>query len=271
MAGAGLLAGCGGKSSEIEDKVREEFKDPASVQFRDTKACSADPSIFQGEVNAKNGFGAYTGFSAFYASDATGAVSVLGQSSLSDDFSEMQDRCYTDTYQTRLQSGWAAPNVETLDQNDLGSDELGEFARGYTASRASDAATNNYSGYHASLNITCKSNETTVTVLWRTILWGDADERSKSGYRRNAQKLTVTIEGDAPTILQSKLTSMHDATTLTEPPVPLLQRMAKSRQVRFDLVNDLGSGTPENLAATFQLDGMAEAIAKVAEKCGWSL
>ena len=271
MAVAGLLSGCGGKSSEIEDKVREEFKDPASVQFRDTKVCAGDPSIYQGEVNAKNGFGAYTGFSAFYASDATGAVSVLGQLSLSDDFSEMQDRCYTDTYQTRLQSGWAAPNVETLEQYDLGSDELGDFARGYTASRASEAATNAYSGYHATLNITCKKNETSVTVIWRTILWRDAEARSKLGYGGNTQKLTATIDGGAPTTLQSNLSSMHDATTLTEPPVPLLQRMAKGHQVRFDLVNDLGSGNPENLSATFQLDGMADAVAKVAEKCGSSL
>ena len=43
--------------------VRDSLKDPSSAQFRDTRVVG--PSVC-GEVNAKNGYGAYTGFTPFY-------------------------------------------------------------------------------------------------------------------------------------------------------------------------------------------------------------
>lgn len=51
--------------------VATEFKDPGSVNFRNMQIennASADGSIYVcGEVNAKNGFGAYVGYEKFYS------------------------------------------------------------------------------------------------------------------------------------------------------------------------------------------------------------
>jgi hypothetical protein len=76
-----LLAGCGivGDSAlerEAKEAVARQMKDPGSVQFRDIASYS-DQKLVCGEVNAKNSFGAYTGFVRFYVDN--------GRTHLSDD------------------------------------------------------------------------------------------------------------------------------------------------------------------------------------------
>ena len=59
------LAGCG--SSEIraaKDQVRDQMRDPSSVQFEDVVA-APDGVAVCGYYNAKNGYGAYVGFERF--------------------------------------------------------------------------------------------------------------------------------------------------------------------------------------------------------------
>ena len=48
--------------------VRAQMKDPASVQFRNVRGYNkGGMALLCGEVNAKNSFGAYTGFRRFIA------------------------------------------------------------------------------------------------------------------------------------------------------------------------------------------------------------
>ncbi|WP_323615253.1 hypothetical protein [Pseudomonas putida] len=58
-----ILAGCG--NSDIDrahQAVGELFNDPASAQYRNDRAVKGGVC---GEVNAKNAFGAYVGFTAY--------------------------------------------------------------------------------------------------------------------------------------------------------------------------------------------------------------
>ena len=50
--------------SEAKKAVADKVKDPSSVQFKDVKECDTKGMV-TGQFNAKNGFGAYTGFEAF--------------------------------------------------------------------------------------------------------------------------------------------------------------------------------------------------------------
>ena len=51
------------KYDKIKSEVSSYFKDPSSTQFR---GVTSSGSHICGEVNAKNGFGAYGGFRKFY-------------------------------------------------------------------------------------------------------------------------------------------------------------------------------------------------------------
>lgn len=67
-----LLAACspGGEAEKISKaELIKDFNDPSSVQFRNVVTYSPDPGIYAtcGELNAKNSFGAYTGFKKFVA------------------------------------------------------------------------------------------------------------------------------------------------------------------------------------------------------------
>lgn len=69
-----LLLGCGPEEDTRLGRVRAKMKDPASARFQNLHAGTL-PGILCGEVNAKNGFGGYTGFVYFYA-DEKGGVGV---------------------------------------------------------------------------------------------------------------------------------------------------------------------------------------------------
>ena len=70
--------------------MRRRMKDPDATQFQDVRSCTADPQLYQGEYNAKNSFGAYTGFKPFYWSAATGPVFLED----SHQFSGLTDQCF---------------------------------------------------------------------------------------------------------------------------------------------------------------------------------
>lgn len=83
------LGACGSAHQDAEDAVRRRQKDPDATQFRDLMKCPKDPRVTSGEYNAKNSYGAYIGFEAFYHSQDTGVVFLSD-----DDFMMMLDRCY---------------------------------------------------------------------------------------------------------------------------------------------------------------------------------
>ena len=69
-----LLSGCGDEVVErAEAAMRSTLKDPSSAQFQGVERCGSGVMV-RGSVNAKNSFGAYTGFVDFYSDGQTGAT-----------------------------------------------------------------------------------------------------------------------------------------------------------------------------------------------------
>lgn len=61
------------------DRISTLLNDPASAQFRNVRVVSGrdnEPMIC-GEVNAKNKFGGYTGFTDFYVEDVENGVALI--------------------------------------------------------------------------------------------------------------------------------------------------------------------------------------------------
>lgn len=91
------LAACNSQAREIEAAVSEKMKDPDSTKFRDIEPCSADPNVFTGEYNSKNGYGAYNGFKRFFY--ANGMPQFLDEDDFGlDRFEELAKRCYGKLY-----------------------------------------------------------------------------------------------------------------------------------------------------------------------------
>lgn len=72
---AGLCAWLAGCGPSLEQKGREQaaslLRDPSSAQFRNVQV----KNIFVcGEINGKNGFGAYNGFTKFYATEDSATI-----------------------------------------------------------------------------------------------------------------------------------------------------------------------------------------------------
>jgi hypothetical protein len=61
------------KIEGFKQNVTRNLKDPDSAKFRDVKLNKAKTALC-GEVNAKNGFGAYGGYQAFVAVDTTALI-----------------------------------------------------------------------------------------------------------------------------------------------------------------------------------------------------
>lgn len=84
-----VLAGCLSKVSQIEEDVRRDMLDPDAVQFRNIESCYYNDKVWHGEFNAKNAYGAYTGFKSFYYADGDFATVEQGN------FSDLMEKCYS--------------------------------------------------------------------------------------------------------------------------------------------------------------------------------
>ena len=74
-----LLLGCdegysAGGMAKAKDAAAQKLRDPDSAKFRNVETCPDNEHWFRGEINGKNAFGAYAGFSEFYA---IGSVAYL--------------------------------------------------------------------------------------------------------------------------------------------------------------------------------------------------
>lgn len=113
------LAGCGDGSSSSassepsesemiaryqvmsKDKLKESLRDPGSAKFEDVGAhrVASGGFVFCGRMNAKNGFGGYTGFERFVASPV-----IVGTEGTVDGFEEVWTEFCSPT--SRVQSVW---------------------------------------------------------------------------------------------------------------------------------------------------------------------
>jgi len=77
------VTGCGGSDIDrVRTAVADRLKDPDSAKFRNERQVA--DSGFCGEVNGKNGFGAYSGFAPFFAMKRPDGFDVMIDSALSD-------------------------------------------------------------------------------------------------------------------------------------------------------------------------------------------
>lgn len=54
--------------SEAKEAAAAKTRDPDAAKFRNVKLCPDDENWVTGQINGKNAFGAYVGFTNFYAS-----------------------------------------------------------------------------------------------------------------------------------------------------------------------------------------------------------
>ena len=79
------LAGCNIQYHGAEQAVASLMKDPSSIQFRNVHY-GINQDIVCGEVNAKNGYGAYAGFELFiYQNGKAEIIDVAGVDDASDE------------------------------------------------------------------------------------------------------------------------------------------------------------------------------------------
>lgn len=81
-----LLAACG-DTQRAKDIVAADFRDPDSVQWRNVHSVTdaIQGNFVCGEVNARNGFGAYVGYRKFVVDMDKGTAVIEPQSSSFDD------------------------------------------------------------------------------------------------------------------------------------------------------------------------------------------
>jgi hypothetical protein len=142
IATVALLAACNPRTSQAEEAVKRQLRDPGSAQFRDEMPCER-PGVdgVRGEVNARNSRGGYAGFEAFIV--INGEVAILG--GLNEGASDIE------TYPTgperwealfrRCNSDQTNRSLDNQMQNDL-SPGFNATVEAENASRAADAAVN---------------------------------------------------------------------------------------------------------------------------------
>ncbi|NQE62960.1 hypothetical protein [Caulobacter sp. RHG1] len=69
------LAGCGGRIEKVKNLAANQLRDPASAQFRNVRQGGA---FVCGEINGKNGFGGYSGFTRFIGTDNSAVIDPKG-------------------------------------------------------------------------------------------------------------------------------------------------------------------------------------------------
>ena len=69
-----LVLGSCGATHDAKEAVKRTLLDPTSPLFRDVEPCFFNSEVIEGEVNAKNRFGTYTGFEHFLYANGEAAI-----------------------------------------------------------------------------------------------------------------------------------------------------------------------------------------------------
>lgn len=89
-------AGCSvGVQNEAQEAVARDLRDPSSAQFRDVKIY---PKYVCGEINGKNGMGAYAGFTRFWYNREKKIYSIDPKSADGDDLDRTEQRISNGSY-----------------------------------------------------------------------------------------------------------------------------------------------------------------------------
>lgn len=89
---------CGASvQNEAQEAVARDLRDPASAQFRDVKVY---PKYVCGEVNGKNGVGAYAGFTRFWYNRETKEYAIDPRGQDGDEIDRTNQRIFEGTVET---------------------------------------------------------------------------------------------------------------------------------------------------------------------------
>lgn len=89
---------CGASvQNEAQEAVARDLRDPASAQFRDVKIY---PKYVCGEVNGKNGVGAYVGFTRFWYNRETKEYAIDPRGQDGDEIDRTNQRIFEGTVET---------------------------------------------------------------------------------------------------------------------------------------------------------------------------
>lgn len=253
-----LSTNLGGCSSEVEDAVRHELIDAGSAQFRDVERCAGDTKISRGQVNGKNRMGAYTGFEPFFYDGA----SVTFASSPG--FERMMNRCYADlAKETAAPSENAASDGQESEPTDwVTSEDVNpvDDSRTRRATIVADEGSSSM-GETISLTIRCQSNQTELYVNWSDYLGDDSHDVYDEW-----KKVTVRVGSESARTERWGISTDNEA-TFAPGPIDLIRQMAKADRLVLQ-------ATPYNespVTAVFNLQGIGEAIAPIANECGWKI
>lgn len=242
-----VLVGC---SSATEDAVRAHLIDPDSAQFREISKCSADTSITSGEVNGKNRMGAYAGFEPFFVQG--GRVYFAS----SDEFLTVMNRCYLGSSKDGIGGSNASENLGWVTNTNI---NPVDDTKTVTAVLNADEGQSRFDG-PVSLVVRCQSNRTDLFARWRDYLGDD----SNSVYEE-WKWVTVRVGSNPASREKWSLSTDNEATFAPGSPIGLLKRLADEDRLVLQT-------TPYNespVTAVFDMTGFREAVAPVAEECGW--
>lgn len=260
VAGA-LVSGC---QNKVEEAVKRVLIDGDSAKFDDVKRCSADNEIYSGRVNAKNRMGAYTGFEPFFY-DGTHVAFAADRN-----FTELMNRCY---HQREVRSENAgqepdstsnnfspAPHEETKwiineDTNPV------DDSKTRRATLIADEGSSSM-GDSVSLTIRCMSNKTELFVNWNDFLGDDSHD-----VYNDWKNVIVRVGENKAQQQRWDISTDSKATFAPGSPIDLIKRMLKAERLVLRT-------TPYNenpVTAVFMLKGMENAVAPIAEECGWKL
>ena len=91
FAACALLTGCNSAIRQAKEAVRQQLKDPDSAEFRNVRICAGD--IVQGQVNSRNAYGGYAGYSDFITEGSEAHIFDASEVSSADGYDKLLDKC----------------------------------------------------------------------------------------------------------------------------------------------------------------------------------
>lgn len=258
------LAGCDG-TMKVKNAVKATLIDPSSAQFRKVEKCTEDPTVWRGDVNGKNGMGAYVGFRPFFSDGTTAAKAG------DDGFSKLLDRCFGDI-ESRLYESLGGEETAEEKAAELAAKAVnGEWTvredvnpvddSKSTYARLESGDGSSTGGQGVVLTARCRSKKTEIVVNWNEYLGDDSHDVYNAW-----KKVTVRVGSEDAKTGRWRISTNNEA-TFAPNAVTLAKRIAKAD--RLVLVTVPYAENPAT--AVFALKGANQALKAVAENCGWTL
>lgn len=245
VAVALLLAGCDnlptGEAAKVKDQIKQSLAVPESARFSDFKRCSGDKGMWQGDLDAQNRMGTYTGPEPFFFKD--GVLTTASDRR----FIKVMNACYG----TEAEIWRSTSSKNPLDDTQT-----------VTAVGEADPDLTTGTDKTIGLRIRCQSGKTELWIDWDDYLGDDSNDVYDEW-----KSVVVRVGKDKPLTQRWGISTDGTASFAPGSGVELIKQMIKVDQVVFQTV-PYGESP---VTATFKMTGFAKAVEPVAKQCGWSL